>query len=445
MSEVVMNAGLILLFILIGGVFAAAEMSLVSLRDSQIRALSKRGKRGRVVARLTEDPNRFLSAVQVGVTLSGFLSAAFGGATLAAALAPVLERVGLSAGAADTVALILITVVISYVSIVLGELTAKRLALQRSEGFALALAPVVNFIATLARPVIWLLGVSTNVVVRVLGGDPRAGREEVSDEEIRALVSSSTTLGDEERRIVHEVFAAGSRGMRDVMIPRTEVRFLSGEMLVADARKMITDMPHSRYPVTGESADDVLGFVHIRDLFSPAARLDQPISTQVRPIVAVPDTLDVLAALSHLRRTSGHLAIVVDEYGGTAGIVTIEDLVEELVGEINDEYDEPAKPVDPGEPDVFDLDGLTTVDDFAQQARYLLPKGRYHTLAGFVMSLSPMLPTVGTEVSAVLHPLDDEGADSLWTFVVIGLDGRRLARIRATRASVDTLADAALV
>ena len=179
-SDLLLNALLILLFICIGGVFAAAEMALVSLRDSQVKQLAHSSARGRTVARLNENPNRFLSAVQIGVTLAGFLSAAFGGATLAGALAPVLQSwLPISETVANTVALVIVTAIISYVSIVLGELTAKRLALQRSEAFALALAPLVDFIAKLARPVIWLLGVSTDVVVRILGGDPTASREEV--------------------------------------------------------------------------------------------------------------------------------------------------------------------------------------------------------------------------------------------------------------------------
>lgn len=170
MSETVFNVVMIFLFILIGGVFAAAEMALVSLRDSQVKQLARRGKRGRLIAQLTGDPNRFLSAVQIGVTLAGFLSAAFGGTTIAKALAPVLEGLlPISRALADTIAVISVTAVISYVSIVLGELTAKRLALQRAEAFALTLAPVVELIAKLARPAIWLLDVSTNLVVRVLG------------------------------------------------------------------------------------------------------------------------------------------------------------------------------------------------------------------------------------------------------------------------------------
>ncbi|MFW6599740.1 hemolysin family protein [Propionibacteriaceae bacterium Y2011] len=452
MNEVLLNSALILLFICIGGVFAAAEMSLVSLRESQIRALGKRGKRGRTIATLTEDPNRFLSAVQIGVTLSGFLSAAFGGATLASALSPVLERIGLSEAAAATVALVAITVLISYVSIVLGELTAKRLALQRSEAFALGLAPIINVIATLARPVIWLLGVSTNVAVRVLGGDPHANRDEVTDEEIRAMVSGSTTLGDQERQIVDDVFAAGGRGLRDVMVPRTEASFLHGDTPIRETARAIAGEPHSRYPVTGESADDVLGFVHIRDVLAPeVVDRDLPLSNLVRPISALPDTVNVLSALNRLRNERGHIAIVVDEYGGTAGIVTIEDLIEELVGDIMDEYDlapdEPSDATGGGDPTVFD--GLTTLDEFTERVGRPLPKGRYHTVAGFLMAEAGALPEVGTEVVVELVDPDlpeDEESDSeaeQWRFTVTEMDGRRIAELRAEQ--VPAAAGAAVV
>ena len=221
---------LIAFFIVVGGVFAAAEMALVSLRDSQVKQLSTRGRRGRTVAELSASPNRFLSAVQIGVTLAGFLSAAYGGATLADTFTQVLIGWGMSSDWAPGVSLFAITLVISYFSIVIGELAAKRLAMQRAEAFALALAPMVNAIAKLATPVIWFLGKSTNVVVRLLGGDPNASREEVSDAELRAMVGSSATLGAEERQIVDEVFGAGDVSLRETMIPRTEVNFLDGDL-----------------------------------------------------------------------------------------------------------------------------------------------------------------------------------------------------------------------
>jgi putative hemolysin len=426
MSTVLLNILLILFFILIGGIFAAAEMALVSLRESQIRQLAHRGKRGQTIARLTENPNRFLSAVQIGVTLCGFLSAAFGGATLADDLSPVLQQIGLSAPAADVIALVLITIVISYLSIVLGELTAKRLALQRIEGTALMLGPFINFIARITRPVIWLLDKSTNVAVRVLGGDPKAGREEVTDEEIRALVSGSRTLGDEERQIVDDVFAAGDRSLREVMLPRTEVDFLPGDMPAHRAVRELSKAPHSRYPVMGESADDIIGFVHVRDLLDPEiSSRTVPVSEVARPVLSMPDTVRVLRALSDMRRNASHLAIVLDEYGGTAGIVTMEDLVEELVGDITDEFDVVEEDrVSTAHGDLV-IDGLTTLDEFTEQTGLVLPDGPYDTVAGYFMAQLGQLPSLGDVVEAEVAADSPAAPTNRLELRVSELDGRR--------------------
>ncbi|HVD79750.1 MAG TPA: hemolysin family protein [Propionibacteriaceae bacterium] len=428
MSSVVLNSLLILLLVAIQGIFVAAELALVSLRESQIRQLALRGKRGQLIAKLTSNPNLFLSVAQVGVTLSGFLAAAFGADKLSDDLTPLLERLGLSSGVADTISLVLITIVISYVSIVVGELTAKRLALQRAEGVALALAPLVDFTARVARPVIWLLGVSTNVLVRVLGGDPKISREEVTNEEIRTMVSGSTTLGDEERRIVEDVFAAGERSLREVMLPRTEVDFLPGDMPAHRAVRELIKAPHSRYPVIGDSADDVIGFVHVRDLLDPdLSSRTTPVAEVARPVLSMPDTVRVLRALSDMRRSSSHLAIVLDEYGGTAGIVTMEDLVEELVGDITDEYDVVAEERVGVSGDLV-IDGLTTLEDFAEKTGLVLPEGPYDTLAGFFMARLGQLPSVGDAISlelASIDPADEEPAQV--ELRVSELDGRRAA------------------
>ncbi len=432
-SDVVVSALVVLVLICLGGVFAAAEMALVSLRASQVKQLAHRGSRGRTVARLNESPNRFLSAVQIGVTLAGFLSAAVGGKALSDPLSAWLQGLlpSLPNTVADNIALVVVTAIISYVSIVLGELTAKRLALQRSEAFALALAPLVDFIAKLARPVIWLLGVSTDAVVRVLGGDPTAGREEVTDEEIRAMVSGSSTLGDEERQIVDDVFDAGSRGLREVMLPRTEVDFLPGDMPAYRAVREVLQAPHSRYPVMGDSADDIIGFVHVRDLLDPeVSNRSTPVSDLVRPVVSLPDTVRVLRALSDLRRASTHLAIVLDEYGGTAGIVTMEDLVEELVGDITDEYDVVVEQEPPRQRGNLEVDGLSTLDEFAEQTGYTLAEGPYDTVAGFFMAARGQLPSLNAiaEVEAT-RPGDDAYEPVRLELKVVELDGRRAARL----------------
>jgi putative hemolysin len=429
MSTVVINIVLILVLVVIQGVFVAAELALVSLRESQIRQLAHRGKRGQLVASLTASPNLFLSVAQVGVTVSGFLAAAFGADRLSEDLTRVLARIGLSSGVADLVAVVLITMVISYVSIVIGELTAKRLALQRAEAFALALAPLVNFIARAARPVIWLLGVSTDVMVRLVGGDPGAAREQVSDEEIRTLVSSSTSLSAEEREIVDDVFAAGDRGLREVMVPRTEVDFLPGDMPAHRAVRELSKAPHSRYPVTGESADDIIGFVHVRDLLDPeVSSRTVPVSEVARPVLAMPDTVRVLRALNDMRRNASHLAIVIDEYGGTAGIVTMEDLVEELVGDITDEYDVVAEERVSAPPGDLVIDGLMTLDEFAERTGVVLPEGPYDTVAGYFMAKLGQLPSVGDVVEVEASDGNGpSGPPARLELRVSELDGRRAA------------------
>lgn len=417
MSQTWFNIGLVLVFVLIGGLFAAAEIGLVSLRESQIRALSARGRRGARIARLAADPSRFLAAVQIGVTVAGFFSAAFGAATLAAELAPVLEGRGLSPDAAATTSLVLVTLVIAYVSLVLGELAPKRLALQRSERVSYVLGPPVDLLGTLFRPVIWLLSASSDVVVRLLGGDPSAARHQMSSDELREMVSGHTELGEEERRILGEVFEAGDRQLKEVMVPRTEVDFLPADLAVTDAVERVTHRPHSRYPVIDSSPDDVVGVIHVRDLMNPhVTRRVVPLGGLARQVLFLPDTKQLLPALSEMRRTGSHMAIVVDEYGGTDGIVTMEDLVEELVGDIQDEYDQPGHPA--AVPSRGDVDGLLNLDEFAEQTGIEIPEGPYETIAGFVVAQLGRLPQPGECIDAAGHRLE-----------VRELDGRRVARL----------------
>ena len=419
MSSVWANAALVLVFVLVGGVFSATEMALVSLRESQLRGMADKGRRGARVAAVAGNPNRFLGAVQIGVTLAGFLSAAFGAATLAGELSPVLRGWGLSAGVADAVALVAITLVISYLSLVLGELAPKRIALQRAESLAMLVAPSLDRFATAMSPVIWLLSRSTDLVVRLLGGDPNAGRDQITDEELRTLVTGHHALGPEERELIEEVFEAGDRSLREVMVPRTEVDFLDASMPAAKAVKVVSELTHSRFPVVRGDPDDVVGFVHVRDLYGPrGAERGARVGDLAREVMLLPDGKAVLPALSEMRRSGHHLAIVVDEYGGTAGIVTLEDIVEELIGDIRDEYDveeEPSRLVG----GVLDVDGLLNLDDFEDAAGFALPEGPYETVAGYVLAALGHIPQVGEHV-------DVEG----YRLSVTQTDGRRVARVR---------------
>jgi len=426
-SDVWLNIVMVVAFVLIGGAFSGAEIALVSLRESQVRAMAENeGRRGKAVQRLLSDPNRFLAAVQVGVTLAGFFSAAFGASTLSAPFADWLVARGVSEGLAGTLALVLVTIAISYLSLVVGELTPKRLALQRAEGFSLLVAAPLNAIAKLSRPVIWLLSKSTNVLVRLVGGDPKVSGESISQEELRDLVAAHESLSSDERRLIDEVFRAGEREVREVMTPRTEVAFLDASTTASRAARTVADSNWSRFPVAGRDQDDVLGFVHVRDLFLPnhPAGRAATVGDLAREVKRLPGTAGVLTALSEMRRENHHLAIVVDEYGGTDGIVTLEDLIEEVIGEIYDEYDaevgEDAKQP-PGGP--REVDGLLNLDDFTEVTGLGLPDGPYETVAGYVLAELGRLPQVGDEIVV-------EGR----TITVLELDGRRISRLRVGAA-----------
>ncbi|HUW77543.1 MAG TPA: hemolysin family protein [Candidatus Nanopelagicaceae bacterium] len=421
------SIALVLLFILIASLFVAAEISLLSLRDSQVRALANRGKRGAKVAALTQDPNRFLAAAQVGVTVSGFLSAALGAERFSIHLRPVFQSWGLTPGPSNALALLLSTLAVAYVSLVLGELVPKRLALHRTERIALAAAPAIDRIANIFRPAIWLLSKSTDLVVRLFGLDPEARREEISGEELIDLVSAHTALSAEERGIVEDVFSASDRQLHEIMVPRTGVDFLDYSMSIERAIEFAIDKKHSRYPVIRGSADEIAGFIHVRDLLDPNRR-NARLGDLVRDVVFLPGSKRLLPALSELRAAHLHLAIVLDEYGGTDGIVTLEDIVEQLIGDIRDEYDtDSSDDTTISVTGAYQVDGLTSLEELTEETGFEVPEGPYETVAGFVVHQLGRMPVVGDEI-----------IDGSTTFLVLALDGRRISRIQVMRASDQT-------
>ena len=417
---------IVLGLILVGGCFVAAELALVSLRESQVNRLEQEDRRrGRRLAILTANPNRFLAAAQIAVTLAGFLSAAFGESRISPYVVPIVVGWGVSEGAAEIIVLLVVTSIIAYFSLVLGELVPKRLALQRTEGIALFAAGPVDLLARILRPVIWLLSVSTNAVVRLIGGDPLAGKEAISGEELRDLVAAHEALTVEERELIDDVFEAGDRELREVMVPRTEVDFLDAATPVFKAARLVSEQPHSRYPVMRDSADDVIGFVHIRDILAPdVAERSIRVGDLARPITSFPGSKQVLSTLTEMRRLRQHLAIVQDEYGGTAGIITMEDLVEELIGDIQDEYDVERPEEASTTFGVRTVDGLLNLEDFEDETGIELPEGPYETVAGFLIAGLGRVPLLGDQVVVGDHALE-----------VVELDGRRVARVRVTRVA----------
>ncbi|MCH1865621.1 hemolysin family protein [Nocardioides sp. CFH 31398] len=422
--ETLWNALLVLLFVLVGGVFAGTEIALISLRSSQVDTMAEQGGRAARVAKVARDPNRFLSAVQIGVTVAGFFSAAFGASTLAPDFVFLFTGLGLSEGVAGTVSLVFCTLVVSYFSLVLGELVPKRIALQNSEGLSLVVTPPLDRFAKVMRPVIWLLSKSTNLVLRLLGQDPNAVEDDISEEELRRQIAQLEDLPQQEREMLDDVFEAGERIVREVMTPRPRVTTLTADLTVADVVTTMKEKPYSRYPVTGDSVDDVRGYLHARDLLGVDG--EQPISELLRDLPGVPDTNKVLPTLSELRAVGAHLAVVVDEHGGFAGIVTLEDLVEELVGEIQDEYDSPAPEVVIEAGDARLVDAGLTIEEFAEHTGVELADGDYETVGGYVAQRLGRLAARGDVVPADDHEL-----------VVTAMDGRRVAQVALREAGDD--------
>ncbi|MFM8448295.1 MAG: hemolysin family protein [Candidatus Nanopelagicaceae bacterium] len=413
---------LVLLLIFLGSFFVAAEIALISLREGQIKQL--KGKRAARVAKLTENPNRFLAAAQVGVTVTGFLSAALGAEKLGIFVEPKLEELGLSSGSARTLSIVLVTLVIAYFSLVLGELVPKRLALFRTEAISLNSSFIIEGMARFFRPVIWLLSKSTDFVVTLFGIDPKEQRSQISEEELMELVSGHKALTEEEREIVEEVFNTSEKLVNEVMVPRTEVDFMDGSLTVSKAIELAVELSHSRYPVVRGSSDEVIGFIHVRDLLDKSnANPNSKIQDLARPIMYLPGTKGVLPSLTEMRNQRQHLAIVLDEYGGTDGIVTLENLVECLIGDIQDEYDHEDNEIGTeSHSGDLEIDGLTSLDDLESETSITLPEGPYKTVSGFIMHFLGRMPKERDAVSINGVKL-----------VVLTLEGHRVGQVLISR------------
>ena len=428
-----LNILLIFVFLLLGSVFAGTELALVSLRGSQIDQMEQEDARGKRVAKIARDPNTFLSTVQIGVTLSGFLSASFGESSISPFIVPVVEGWGVPSNVAAPLTTIVLTLVISYCSIVISEMVPKRIAMQRNEQIARAVVPAISAFAKVCRPIIWLIGKNTNGIVRLLGFDPNETESEVSDEELRVLVSSNTNLTKDERTILDDVFDASETIVAEVMRPRADVVVLDGDTPLADAAAQVRELPYSRYPVIGKSFDDVLGFVHVRDLLDVRDPNAKTVADVTREGISLPGTSKLLPSLSLLRKRGIHLAVVIDEYGGTDGIVTLEDMTEELVGDIRDEYDLPEDtPKDKLPTDVFvdgvaTIDGGMTIEDFADLTGIELEDGPYETVAGYFLAHSGKMGEVG----------DHLVVDDAYTMTITKVDGRRIETIEVRKGTAN--------
>ncbi|MEU7820961.1 hemolysin family protein [Catellatospora sp. NPDC049133] len=407
---------LVLVLMLINGALSGSEMALISLRESQIQRLERSSSGGRVLARLSRDPNRFLATIQIGITLAGFLASAFAATSLAKPLVPALAFLG---SAAEPVAIIIVTLILTFLTLVLGELAPKRIAMQRAEGWALVAARPLDWMASASRPFVWLLGKATDMIVRIAGVDPRAGREEISAEEIRDLVVAQRSFTAEQREIISGAFEISERDIRDILIPRREVVTLPADMSAEEGLAVLAETGHSRAPVVGDGdLDSVVGVVHLRDLLGAGG----PVGERARTAIFLPETLSVSDAMRQLRNQREQFALVVDEHGSIDGIITMEDLVEEVVGEIYDETDRDVVSVVREADDVFLVPGSFPLHDLPDLGIDLNRLGEmdYTTVAGLVLDKLGHIPTkTGETVKA-----------PGFTAEVTEIDGRSIAQIR---------------
>ena len=327
---------LVLVLVAINAALTGTELALVSLRESQVKRLEESGgRRGRTLAQLTRDPNQFLATIQIGITLAGFLASATAAVSLAELLEGPLSFLG---AAARPVSIVVVTLILAYFTLVFGELAPKRLAMQNTERWGLLAARPLAVMSTITRPIVWVLSRSTDLVVRLVGGNPDAGAVEMSAEEVRGIIAEHATFSPDQREIIEGALEAAERTLRQVLRPRADVVAVDGAMTCQEAALLLAEAGHSRAPVTaaGQDLDEVIGTVHVRDL---VARPDEPVAVHTRPALFLPESVQVLDALRRMQADRQQLCLVVNEHGGTEGLVSLEDLVEELVGEIYDESD----------------------------------------------------------------------------------------------------------
>jgi len=419
MSGYWLDIALVGILVLLNAAFAGSEMALISLREGQLKQLERQGgARAMRLVRLARDPNRFLATIQIGITLAGFLASATAAVSLAEPLVPYLSALG---SAAQPVAVAGVTLVLTFLTLVFGELAPKRLAMQMALPWALTVARPLDLLSTVSRPAVALLGASTNAVVRLLGGRVESETEAISSEELRDLVTSHRDLNPEQREIISGALDIHERKLREVFVPRGSVVTVNGEATLGEARAVMAESGHSRMPVTRRHhLDDVVGMVHWASVLEGG---EAPVSTVATPALVLPDTLRISDALRHFKAERQQMALVIDEHGAVDGIVTLEDLLEEIVGEIWDETDRDVVGAERSPDGALTLPGTFPVHDLEDVGvRLESATGDYTTVAGLVLTLLGRIPD---------RPGDEVGVDG-WRVEVLEVGHHAITKVRLT-------------
>jgi len=420
---------IILLLIVANGLFSGAEIAIVSARRHRLQQLGEKGRRSaRVALRLADSPNEFLSTVQIGITLIGILSGAVGGATVARQLAPLLDQVPVLAPYSEGLSFGLVVAAITFLSVVIGELVPKRLALANPEQLACTMAPTMRWLSRVSAPVVHLLSKSTDVLLKLLGVSA-SNEPDITEDEIKAMIRQGADSGvfeEVEHDMVQRVLRLGDRTIKTLMTPRTDICWLDVEEPLEDSLQEVLESTHSRFPVGRGSLDDCLGVVRVRNLLS-AKITGQPINLEelMQPPLFVAESTRALSVLEQFKRSGIHIALVTDEFGGVEGLVTLNDLMEGIVGDLPSVDDEEEPLVVTREDGSWLVDGGLDLDAFTeltdQDIFGIDQEGRYHTLAGFVMHVLERIPREADH-------FEWQG----YRFEVVDMDGKRVDKLLVT-------------
>ena len=390
-----------ILLTIANGYFSMSEMALSTAKKVLLDHEAEEGDvRAAIASAAVENPSRFLAAIQVAITLLGFFSSAFAATSLSEPFGAWMESLGMDSGISRSVATVIITLVVSYFSTVVGELVPKRIAMADAEAVAKKVAGPINGFSTFTRPLVVLTASTANAVARLLHIKSTDDRQEVSEDEIRYMVTDSDELSDEEKSMIHEVIDLGDTKAREVMVPRVDVTFMEDDSTLGDVLDVMRKTGYSRIPIYHGDIDRIVGIAHIKDLIGPTIdhhAAGEGIKRYMRKPDFVPDTKDIIPLLSEMRGAHDQMVIVVDEYGGTAGVITVEDIVEEVVGEIEDEFDPDNKYLTQLGEREWLVDGRFSVDDAIELGWPIKDSDEYETIAGFVIDVADGLPRPGDE------------------------------------------------
>ncbi len=430
---------LLFLLILVNAFFAMSEIAIISLNDNMIDKQAEDGnKKAQKVKKLTENPSNFLSTIQIGVTLAGFLTSASASTTFAAMLTEAILSISPSmasfSGIISGASVVIITLIMSYFSLVLGELAPKRMAMQKPEKIAFAVVGILLVVKKVAAPFVKILSFSTNCVVRLFGFDPNADEEVVTEEEIRMMVDVGEEKGvieNLQKEMINNIFEFDDIDVSDVMTHRTDMVAVEDTDTLEDVVNLSIEHGYSRIPVYHEDQDNIIGVIYIKDLLkyvSKALPEDKMPADVMRPAYYVPFSKNCGKLFGEMTEERVQMAVVVDEYGGTAGIVTMEDLVEEIMGNIRDEYDDEEEEIVEESENVFTVDGTAYIEEVNELVDEIIPEGDYDTLGGFIISQLGFLPKDG-EMNEVIH-------ENI-KLTILNVEERRIGKVRVEITPVE--------